>query len=369
VTGAEAARIEPNLFKGARWVLTERPAFPWHRDRTGAVTASRAQSSQALALDVFGTIERLRSRDAIIDAWADTLDLPMSGPWSLETEHLVPGGLLGEPRRSQLDALATGQDGLVAFECKFTEPGGGTCSQTKTLSRGAHRGLRQCDGSYHVQTNPVTRTKGRCALTAKGVKYWSLVPEVLAVDPEVDYQPCPFAGEGYQWMRNLVSARALSAPQGVAGAFVLAYADGPFPVARHVRSASWTDFLSTVRPARSSASARARYLVEAVQPAPRPEDQTLVRLSCLEDDAEGEELEVLWEKEVDAQRFNEADWTKLAQGQLRRPAPLRRLLPHAPLERGHLHRPASCSRRPTAPASASTPTSSSRSARRCCCRA
>ncbi|MEW6321220.1 MAG: DISARM system SNF2-like helicase DrmD [Acidobacteriota bacterium] len=57
-----------------------------------------------------------------------------------------------------------------------------------------------------------------------------------------------------------------------------------------------------------------RYLVESVAPAPQPEDQTLVRLSCLEDDAEGEELEVLWEKELDAQRFNAADWTKLAQG-------------------------------------------------------
>ena len=58
-----------------------------------------------------------------------------------------------------------------------------------------------------------------------------------------------------------------------------------------------------------------RYLVEEVVPAPNPGDQTLVRLSCLEDDAEGEELEVLWEKELDAKRMNEADWSKLALGQ------------------------------------------------------
>ena len=57
-----------------------------------------------------------------------------------------------------------------------------------------------------------------------------------------------------------------------------------------------------------------RYLVEGVEAASKPEDQTLVRLSCLEDDAEGEELEVLWEKEVDAQRISAVDWTKLAQG-------------------------------------------------------
>ena len=58
-----------------------------------------------------------------------------------------------------------------------------------------------------------------------------------------------------------------------------------------------------------------KYLVEGVTPALNPGDQTLVRLSCLEDDAEGEELEVLWEKEVDAERIDTADWSKLASGQ------------------------------------------------------
>jgi ERCC4-related helicase len=58
-----------------------------------------------------------------------------------------------------------------------------------------------------------------------------------------------------------------------------------------------------------------RYLVEEVVPPPQPGDQTLVRLSCLEDDAEGEALEVLWENELDAKRMNEADWSKLARGQ------------------------------------------------------
>lgn len=247
MTGAEAARIEHNLFRGARWVLTERPAFPWHRDGAGAVTASRLQSSQALAVDLFGTVERLSSRDAIVDAWTDALGLPMCGPWCVETEYLVEPDLLGEPRRSQLDALAVGHDGLVVFECKFTETNGGACSQTRTLSRGAHRGLRQCDGSYHVQTNPVTGSTGRCALTAKGVIYWKLIPELLAIDAEADHDPCPFAGGWYQWMRNIVAARALSVSAGKAGAFVLAYADGPFPMAGHVASSDWSRLEALVR--------------------------------------------------------------------------------------------------------------------------
>lgn len=49
-----------------------------------------------------------------------------------------------------------------------------------------------------------------------------------------------------------------------------------------------------------------RYLVDAVEaPDPGSADPTLVRLSCLEDDAEGEPLDVLWEREIDARRMNE----------------------------------------------------------------
>ena len=59
-----------------------------------------------------------------------------------------------------------------------------------------------------------------------------------------------------------------------------------------------------------------RYLVQDVElPEIGSGDQSLVRLACLEDDAEGEQLEVLWEKEIDARRMNEADWSKLARGE------------------------------------------------------
>lgn len=58
---------------------------------------------------------------------------------------------------------------------------------------------------------------------------------------------------------------------------------------------------------------RARqYLVEDVQLPPRPEDSTLVRLSCLEDDAQGDELEVLWEREIDARLPRKTDWKRIA---------------------------------------------------------
>ena len=51
-----------------------------------------------------------------------------------------------------------------------------------------------------------------------------------------------------------------------------------------------------------------RYLVEDIYPPPRPEDDTRVLLACLEDDAQGEPLEILWERELDAEILSGASW-------------------------------------------------------------
>lgn len=44
-----------------------------------------------------------------------------------------------------------------------------------------------------------------------------------------------------------------------------------------------------------------QYFVEDVVPPSDGDDSTLVRMSCLDDDAQGQPLEVLWEKEVDSE--------------------------------------------------------------------
>ena len=54
------------------------------------------------------------------------------------------------------------------------------------------------------------------------------------------------------------------------------------------------------------------YLVEDVREGPTPGHDTLVRLSCLDHDALGEPLEVLWEKEVDARIHGRDAWETLA---------------------------------------------------------
>ncbi len=53
------------------------------------------------------------------------------------------------------------------------------------------------------------------------------------------------------------------------------------------------------------------YLVEEVTRPKRKSDSTVVRMSCIEDDAQGQPLEVLWERELDAEPFRGEQWAGL----------------------------------------------------------
>jgi len=55
-----------------------------------------------------------------------------------------------------------------------------------------------------------------------------------------------------------------------------------------------------------------RYLVEEVIVSPSPNGATLVRLACVDDDAQGQPLEALWELEPDGEVLNSAGWDHLA---------------------------------------------------------
>lgn len=55
------------------------------------------------------------------------------------------------------------------------------------------------------------------------------------------------------------------------------------------------------------------YLVEQVISAPRAGEATLVRLSCVDDDAQGQSLDVLWENELDAEIRTGENWAQIAE--------------------------------------------------------
>jgi hypothetical protein len=56
-----------------------------------------------------------------------------------------------------------------------------------------------------------------------------------------------------------------------------------------------------------------RWLVEEVEPAEHPQGDTVVRLACLDDDANGQRLEVFWQREVDRQVLGETTWDTVGQ--------------------------------------------------------
>ena len=56
-----------------------------------------------------------------------------------------------------------------------------------------------------------------------------------------------------------------------------------------------------------------RHLVEEVVASDRTGTQTLVRLSCIDDDSQGTALNVLWEREIHAEVIQESAWTDLGQ--------------------------------------------------------
>ncbi|MBD1858011.1 DEAD/DEAH box helicase [Leptolyngbya sp. FACHB-1624] len=55
-----------------------------------------------------------------------------------------------------------------------------------------------------------------------------------------------------------------------------------------------------------------QYLVEEVTPADSGGGDTRVRLACLEDDAQGDTLDVFWEREIDAQVLEASSWESVA---------------------------------------------------------
>lgn len=223
--------IRDNLFPASHGAIEDWEAFSWHRDGANRIQAHKVHSSQAIAIDVFGTLKMSEDRDRILDAIAERVGVTPGGPWSITLEWMDADRLLGEPKPTQVDALAVGSAAALVIECKFTETGG-RCSQT-AVSRS---GDRQCNGTYVDQINPRNGVRAHCALTGKGIRYWEYIPKVFTLDPGVEHKPCPFKGDAYQWMRNAVLAAAIGKHRNLQAAALAAFADhSNFPTARKVK--------------------------------------------------------------------------------------------------------------------------------------
>ncbi len=224
----------PNIFPAARAVVQDWDELIWHPG------AGSVRSSQALAIDVFGTIRQSPQREAILGVLAGALGLPSEGPWTVELEVSAPHNHLNEPQPTPVDVILQSPRTVVFLECKFTEPSGGRCQQIR-----GSKPLPQCNGNYEPQTNPRNKLTARCALTAKGVRYWDWIPQLFTIDNDRDYAPCPFAGPWYQWMRNLTVCAAMAQASGRIAAFAVVYVERRgLAMARY----DWAPFRVALRP-------------------------------------------------------------------------------------------------------------------------
>lgn len=241
----DSGAVKANIFPGAHDAIWQ--AFPWHKG------AASPHSSQALAVSVFGTLAVHPLQNDLID---ETLGLVFGWndagvDWRVDLEWTLASSLLGERTPTAVDVLLHSKRQAVLLECKFTEPGGGPCSQPKPLSSGRHKGLIQCDGNYREQVNPINNKAARCALSAKGIRYWQFIPAYFDLDSGRDYEPCPFAGPAYQYMRNVIAAGQWARRKKMDRvAFALIYAAGnSYPVSNEAADtqSEWAKFVASLR--------------------------------------------------------------------------------------------------------------------------
>jgi hypothetical protein len=225
-----------NLFYGAHDAARELSVGLWHPGRGNQVDADVPQSSQALALDVFGTLRHAKSRNRICDHLAILLGVETGGPWEVVLEFEDPDNLLQETHhKSQVDVVLRGNRSLIVLECKFTETSLESCSQIGKTKKG----LVQCDGNYEMQVNPSNQHEDFCALSGKGIRYWEYIPKVFQLPAREPHRPCPFSGAWYQWMRTLVMAYALGERHHLHASAAVAFVGRPaMPLLERVRAES-----------------------------------------------------------------------------------------------------------------------------------
>jgi hypothetical protein len=78
------------------------------------------------------------------------------------------------------------------------------------------------------------------------------------------------------------------------------------------------------------------WLVEGIDPSEGY--GTLLSLACLDDDAQGQKLEVVWELELDLQILDSEAWQSIGKRGFDQPRQFAAYRPHAPLELRHRDR-------------------------------
>lgn len=158
-------------------------------------------SSQALAQSVLGNLAVYNQLNCLAEL-TDDLKEPLLGEAQVSSESFVMEqevDYLGEPRRTSLDGLISGNY-QVAIECKFTESEVGSCSRPRLRPSASNYETEFCDGTFTKQRG----RKERCVLTEIGVLYWKYIPVLFKWGNGDDLKPCPLY-KNYQLVRNILA--------------------------------------------------------------------------------------------------------------------------------------------------------------------
>jgi len=193
--------IKRNIFFRAQDIIKNYSTFLWHD------YASEQNSSQVIAIDIWGCIVLSPYKDEIINSIFNECE----ENWEIEFEFRDRDNILNEgynPKnlydaRTSIDVVLYCRDKVKFIESKFSENYFDICYYSKNY----------CNGNYEIEEYFKNQKKSgiyKCPFEGKKIRYWDFIPQIynLPYDSNGNLMPCPFKFQ-YQIMRNLCLGKAI----------------------------------------------------------------------------------------------------------------------------------------------------------------
>jgi len=226
LTTVQKQHIQTNIYSAAHGAIADWDNFAWHYSN-GAPDANVLHSSQAFCISVWGTFASPQGkvvRDVVASILQDSLLSKVleqydSGlPLELESNRCE---LLNEygGKPSHLDGVLKLNGLIVIVESKLTEPFS-SCSQVNQ---------KDCSGIYGPGSDlKLNKTEFPCRLEYRDRsrtprRYWEIMNPLSIKGAYPFGIPCPFAGGGYQVMRNIAAAAELARTSGIEWRVIFSY--------------------------------------------------------------------------------------------------------------------------------------------------
>lgn len=208
ITETVQQSIRQNIFPAAHWAIPDWSAFRWHRTN-GVPDSHVPHSSQAFCISVWGTFASTVGKavrhavvgllqDPVFEEAVEGYDAEL--PFVLESDSRK---LLNEfgGTQSHLDGALRLETLIAVIESKLREPLG-ACSQAKN---------GHCSGIYGPGSDLKLKKQDPCRLEYHDRNrtprlYWDIMKPISRDGVYRFGQACPFAGSGYQVMRNIAAA-------------------------------------------------------------------------------------------------------------------------------------------------------------------